>query len=101
MIRHVTLLSFKDSFTQELVDSWSSGLTAVSKLIPGLISITHGRDVLPNAQPGVVTRMDYAIVIDCDSVESTQAYLTHPDHLALTKISVPNCHSIVSVDLEL
>ncbi|MFF2299202.1 Dabb family protein [Arthrobacter sp. efr-133-R2A-120] len=96
MIRHTVLFKFKPGFPPEDKQSWIDGLNAMRGNIPGMVSLTHGPDVLKQERS-----FDYAIVADFEKVEDIAVYNTHPLHEPLKSYSFPNSEQILSVDFAL
>ena len=96
MIRHTVLFKFKPDFPPADKQAWIAGLNRMTGNIPGMLSLTHGPDVL-NAERS----FDYAIVADFETVEDIAVYNTHPLHEPLKAFSFPNSQQILSVDFHL
>lgn len=96
MIRHTVLFKFKPGFPAGERKAWIDGLDRMEGRIPGLLSLTHGADVVGQARS-----YDYAIVADFAAVEDIDVYNTHPLHEPLKQYSFPNSEQIISVDFEL
>jgi len=93
MIRHVVLFKFKATFPPEDRAAWEAGLDRMRGNIPGLLSLSHGADVV-----GAQRSYDYAIVADFETVADIDVYNTHELHEPLKEYSLPNSESILSVD---
>ncbi|MCA4131563.1 Dabb family protein [Arthrobacter sp. M4] len=96
MIRHTVLFRFKPEFPKQHKAAWIEGLNRMAGNIPGLLSLTHGPDLVASARS-----FDYAIVADFTSLADIEVYNTHPLHEPLKQYSLPNSEEIVSVDFEL
>ncbi|PRB36702.1 stress protein [Arthrobacter sp. MYb23] len=96
MIRHAVLFKFKPDFPAADKAAWIEGLNRMKGNIPGLLSLTHGADVLQHDRS-----FDYAIVADFNAVEDLDVYNTHPLHEPLKKYSFPNSEQIIAVDFPL
>ena len=96
MIRHTVLFKFKPDFPPADRQAWTAGLDRIAGNIPGLLSLTHGADVL-----GQERSFDYAIVADFERLEDLAVYNTHPLHEPLKAYSFPNSEQILSVDFRL
>ena len=96
MIRHTVLFKFKPGFQQADKQAWIAGLNNMAGRIPGMLSLSHGADVL-----GTERSFDYAIVADFETVEDIAVYNTHPLHEPLKAYSFPNSPQILSVDFHL
>jgi hypothetical protein len=96
MIRHTVLFKFKPEFPPAEKQAWIAGLNRMTGNIPGMLSLTHGPDLL-----GTERSFDYAIVADFQTVEDIAVYNTHPLHEPLKAFSFPNSQQILSVDFDL
>ncbi len=96
MIRHTVLFKFKPGFPPADKQAWINGLNNMTGKIPGMLSLSHGADVLNTGRS-----FDYAIVADFETVEDIAVYNTHPLHEPLKAYSFPNSQQILSVDFHL
>lgn len=96
MIRHTVLFRFKPDFPDEQREAWTAGLDRLRGGVPGLLSLTHGPNVVASARA-----FDYAIVADFASVEDIAVYDTHPLHEPLKQFSFPHSEQILAVDFEI
>ncbi|BCW63128.1 Dabb family protein [Paenarthrobacter sp. MSM-2-10-13] len=96
MIRHAVLFKFTPDFPVADRAAWIEGLNRMEGNIPGLLSLTHGPDVLQHDRS-----FDYAIVADFGALEDVDVYNTHPLHEPLKKYSFPNSEQIIAVDFRL
>jgi hypothetical protein len=96
MIRHTVLFTFTPYFPHADKQAWIAGLGRMAGNIPGMLSLTHGPDVLNTERS-----FDYAIVADFETVEDIAVYNTHPLHEPLKAYSFPNSQQILSVDFHL
>ena len=79
MIRHIVLCKIKDEFKDEipqLVDNFYG----MAGKIEGMLSLESGQDVLHSGRS-----YDLALITVFDSMESFQAYQTHPVHMPVKK----------------
>lgn len=95
MIRHVVLFRFAETFFGESERLWTEGVAGLLGQVPGLRSVSLGRDVM-----GAERSWDYALVSDFDSLADVRAYASHPAHLPLIALSGAHATQIVSVDYE-
>ncbi|RSZ63451.1 Dabb family protein [Corynebacterium hylobatis] len=96
MIRHVLMFRWKDSFTPDIRAKWLEGLEAMRGQIPGMLSLTHGHDVLHTGKS-----WDHVLIVDFESLEDLDTYNTHPLHEAIKPYSLPNVEELAYVDFEL
>lgn len=95
MIRHVVMFRFADTFTDEIRSEWVSGLERIKGNIPGMVSLSHGPDLLSTEHS-----WDHVIIADFESVEDIEVYNTHPLHEAIKPLSLPNVEELAYVDFE-
>ncbi|TFD86980.1 Dabb family protein [Cryobacterium lactosi] len=95
MIRHVVMFKIADTFTPPLQTEWLAGLETLVGPVPGLRSLSIGRDLLRAERS-----WDFALVAEFDTLAHLAAYATHPLHLPLIALSGQHCEHIVSVDYE-
>lgn len=95
MIRHVLMIRWKASFTNDLRDKWVTGLEQMRGNIPGLLNLSHGRDVLHTDKS-----WDHVIIADFRTAEDINTYNTHPLHEAIKPYSLPNAAELAYVDFE-
>lgn len=96
MIRHVVMFRWFPTFTPEIEQQWIAGLKRLEGNVPGLIRLTHGRDLV-----GAARSWDHVIVADFESIEDIAVYDTHPLHEAIKPLSLPNVAAIAAVDFAL
>lgn len=96
MIRHTVLFKFKPGFPAAAMQAWIDGLNNMTGKIPGMLSLTHGPDLLNTERS-----FDYAIVADFETVGDIAVYNTHPLHEPLKAYSFPNSQQILAVDFHL
>lgn len=96
MIRHIVMFRWKDSFTEEIRACWIAGLEQLEGNIPGLLSLTHGPDVLKTDKS-----WDHIIIADFEDPNALTVYNTHPLHEGIKPYSLPNVQDLAYVDLEL
>ncbi|ALZ98811.1 MULTISPECIES: Dabb family protein [Corynebacterium] len=96
MIRHILMIRWKDTFTDEIRAKWVDGLEKMQGAIPGLIHLSHGQDILKTEKS-----WDHVIIADFISVEDIAEYNTHPAHEAIKPYSLPNAAELAYVDFEI
>jgi NAD(P)-dependent dehydrogenase (short-subunit alcohol dehydrogenase family) len=95
MIRHVVLFRFEDSFTPAIEHDWRAGLDGLVGRVPGLRSLSVGRDL-----SGQARSWDCTIVADFDTAADVAGYAGHPLHTPLIALSSPHTRQIASVDFD-
>jgi len=96
MIRHVLMIRWKESFTDDIREKWIEGLEKMPTEIPCLLALTHGRDILKTDKS-----WDHVIIADFESADDIAVYNTHPAHEAIKPYSIPNAEEFAYVDFEL
>jgi Stress responsive A/B Barrel Domain len=74
MIRHTVLIHFKPDAD---VPAIFAALKSLQQKIPGIISISTGRD---NSPEGLQRGHTHGFTVDFESVAARDAYLPHPEH---------------------
>ena len=80
MVRHCVLFKMSASSSAPEIDECLRGLAAVAGALPGLLDFVGGRDVFPETRNRGYT---HGFVMTFDTAAHRDAYLTHPDHVAL------------------
>ncbi len=96
MIRHVLMIRWKESFTDDIREKWVAGLENMRGNIPGMLDLTHGRDVLHTGKS-----WDHVIIADFVDASAIEVYNTHPLHEAIKPYSLPNAAELAYVDFEI
>jgi hypothetical protein len=74
------LMQVRDGTTPEQIEAALDGLATMPGKIPGILRYEFGTDLgLVDGNP------DIALVADFASEEDWRAYLSHPEHVALTE----------------
>ncbi len=74
------LMQFKDGTTAEQIDTALEGLGTMPGKVPGILRYEFGSDLgLVDGNP------DLALVADFASEDDWRAYLSHPEHVAMTE----------------
>ena len=84
MIRQITLIRFKSDTVEADIREMNSGFFQLRNVVPGIKRFEFGPDLeLEDAT------LDYALVIDFDSVNDWKSYRAQPDHVAVAKKCSP------------
>ncbi len=78
MIRHIVLMNWKKSVTQDAINAISDGLNILPNKIPEILSYSHGHNTKifkGNA--------DYALIAEFNTEEDFKTYVFHPAHKEL------------------
>ena len=79
MIRHIVLFKIKDEYKDE-IPQLVANFNSMKGRIEGMLELEAGQDVLHSDRS-----YDLALVTVFDSMESFQAYQTHPVHQPVRK----------------
>lgn len=80
MIRHIVLMKFAPSVTEDAIRALFAELHQIEGKVPGLIAITSGRSESPEQmERGYM----HGFVVDFADWAGLQAYQDHPDHQRL------------------
>ena len=102
MIRHVALFQFKDGLGDERIAELMNTFHTFVATIPGLRSVSWGRN---NSPEGLDKGFMHGFVMDVDDARARDGYLNHPDHVAFaTEVFLPELEngrdSVVVFDYE-
>lgn len=79
-LRHIVLIQFNETASDEKVAAFAAGLDALPGRIAQIRSYEHGPDADVRS-----ASWDYGLVATFDSAEDFTTYLEHPDHQALVR----------------
>lgn len=88
MILHCVFLRLKASLPAEEKTAIFQSLDALKNLIPGILDIKHGPNVSPEGLSGGFRD---GFVVTFESADARDAYLVHPDHVAVGDRLVAAC----------
>lgn len=77
--RHIMLMTFNETATKEQIDAAVDRLRTMPGLVPGILRYDVGLDLRLGAD-----NPDLALVADFGSEADWRAYLSHPEHLAMS-----------------
>lgn len=80
MILHCVFLRFKSATATSEKQSVYEALAALKDVIPGIIDVKYGQNVSPEGLNGGF--LD-GFVVTMESTEARDAYLVHPEHVAV------------------
>lgn len=81
--RHVMLMTFKNTATPDQIDAALAGLGTMPGLVPGILRYEFGVDL--NVMEG---NPDLALIADFASEDDWRAYLSHPEHEAMSASAI-------------
>ncbi|ENN89075.1 hypothetical protein RHSP_01543 [Rhizobium freirei PRF 81] len=80
MILHCVFLRLKSAMTQEEKRALFESVVALQKVIPGIVDVKYGPNVSPEGLHGGFVD---GFAVTFESPEARDAYLVHPDHVAV------------------
>ena len=95
MIRHIVMFKIKDEFKDE-IPQLVENFKGMKGRIEGMLDLEAGQDVLHSERS-----YDLALVTVFDSMESFNAYQTHPAHMPVRKRMHEVRETSVACDFEI
>ena len=84
MIRQITLIQYKATTASTDIEQMGRGFAELAKVVSGIRRFEFGPDL------GLEdTTLDYALVIDFDTVNDWRSYREHPEHVAFANRFMP------------
>ncbi|SCW31487.1 Stress responsive A/B Barrel Domain [Rhizobium mongolense subsp. loessense] len=80
MILHCVLLRLKAAMTGEEKQALLESVVALKQVIPGILDLRYGPNVSPEGLHGGFVD---GFVVTFENVEARDAYLVHPEHVAV------------------
>ena len=96
-VKHIALLKFKESTSQESIDQVFSDLLDLSENIPGVEDYVSG---LNNSPEGLTQGYTHGFVMTFTDAAARDAYLPHPDHEKFKTAALPHVETVVVFDFE-
>ncbi len=95
MIRHVVLLKWNDSATEDAIQEVTEGFSRLASLIPEIQSCDYGPDA------GIYRgNADYAFVAEFRNEDDLRSYVLHSEHQAFMKtVTGPIMESFLSTQI--
>ncbi|TCU37411.1 Dabb family protein [Rhizobium azibense] len=80
MILHCVLLRLKAAMTGEEKQALLASVVALKEVIPGIVDVRYGPNVSPEGLHGGFVD---GFVVTFENAEARDAYLVHPEHVAV------------------
>lgn len=80
MLRHCVFVKFRPSVDRATRDAIYADLARLDRKVPGMLRLNAGANVNPE---GLGQGFDEGFLIDFEGAAARDAYLVHPDHLAI------------------
>lgn len=95
MVRHVLLIRFKDTASDNDIDAVLTGFMRIPAQIDGVVDVEWGENDSPEHKNGSYTHCVLMTFIDD---EARRRYLPHPAHAQLKALFLPVLRDILIVD---
>ncbi|HEY0124050.1 MAG TPA: Dabb family protein [Rhizobium sp.] len=82
MILHCVFLRLKSAMTQDEKKALFESVAALQQVIPGIVDIKYGPNVSPEGLHGGFVD---GFAVTFESAEARDAYLVHPEHVAVSE----------------
>ncbi len=100
MIKHIVMWKFKDEANgqtkEEIMTQVQRDLTALKGIIPEILSMEIGRDVL-RGEPSY----DMALILEFADMAALQTYIAHPEHQKVSAYITASRNERAVADLQL
>ncbi|WP_024193293.1 Dabb family protein [Escherichia coli] len=98
MVKHIVLLSFKDSISTQTIDSVIRFFQHISSSVSGVLNFEYGLNV---CNESCKAKYSHCIVIDFRSELAKERYLVHKEHIQLKERLLKIASDIDVVDINL
>ena len=95
VLRHVVLLQFKEGTSDQKIREMEEGFLALKGKFEEIQAFEWGTDV---SVEGLSQGYTHCYLLTFASEADRDAYLPHPDHLALADLVTPHVEKVVVVD---
>jgi hypothetical protein len=95
MLQHYVFMKFKLGVEESHLDAFCEKMLALKKLIPEVVSLKIGQDILHDARS-----WDLVLIMEFESIENLRAYQKHPEHQAVMQFNDPFVAEVASIDFE-
>lgn len=82
MILHCVFLRFRNAVQQPEKDDLYAAISALREVTPGILDVKSGANISPEGLNGGF--LD-GFTVTFESIEARDAYLVHPDHVAVAQ----------------
>jgi hypothetical protein len=94
-LRHVVLIKFKESATDQEITKVEEAFSALPGKIPEIDDYEWGTN---NSPEGLNKGFTHCFFVTFESEEDRSAYLPHPDHKAFVEVLEPQVEDVLVVD---
>ncbi|TWF57203.1 Dabb family protein [Neorhizobium alkalisoli] len=82
MILHIVFIRFKNALQQDEKQALYEGVAALKNVTPGIVDVKYGPNV---SSEGLNGGFLDGFVVTFESPEARDAYLVHPEHIAVAE----------------
>ncbi|MBN4074967.1 MAG: stress protein [SAR86 cluster bacterium] len=93
MLQHYVFIKYQDGTTAEHIDLFCNRILSLKKLIPEVISLEIGRDILHDSRS-----WDLVLIMVFQSTETLRSYQKHREHQSVMKFNDPCVEQVASID---
>ncbi len=97
MIQHIVLIRPRDGAQPAAMARLADALAALPEKIPGITGYTWGANASPE---GLNRGYTHGFLMTFETAAARDAYLPHPDHVAIGPLMQPVAEEVLVFDLE-
>lgn len=97
MIQHIVLFKWKTDTSQQTIDEIMGALAELQGKVDGIVDYSAGPY---SSDEGRNHGYSHGFVMTFDSADSRDAYLPHPEHLAVVDMILPVIDDVLAFDYE-
>lgn len=95
LLRHVVLIKFKESSTEEDISKVEKAFSGLQDKIPEIKDYEWGTN---NSPEGLNKGFTHCFLVTFESEEDRATYLPHPEHKAFVEILEPHLEDVLVID---
>lgn len=99
-IHHMVMFTWKDGTTAEQAAAIERALTGLKEKIPGIVSLTYGKQV-SKEDAAQKHGFQYGLSVVFANAAARDVYLTHNEHVLAVSVLLPQLGDVAVVDYEL
>lgn len=93
MLHHIVMIKYKPETPEGIAQQFCDAVRALKGVVPGVVSVTIGSDVLKSARS-----WDLALHVVLGSIDDLSSYQTHPAHVLALAHNNPWVADVAAVD---
>jgi Stress responsive A/B Barrel Domain len=99
-IHHMVMFTWKDGTTAEQAAAIEKALTGLKTKIPGIVSLTYGKQV-SKEDAAQKHGFQYGLSVVFANAAARDVYLTHNEHVLAVSVLLPHLGDVAVLDYEL